>query len=145
MCRGFLYLNCYFVAFVEAGKSNKAMVAYEKALQWQELFELALQESTPQEDLVTMGYRVAGRFPCDEHRNDLIMIWRTEDLFSKKRYAEAARVLLDYSKDTREAVIALVSGNAFSEARRVVRQFFFMFSQLFKESTDRSDLIRCRN
>jgi elongator complex protein 1 len=43
-----------------------------------------------------------------------------EDLVSKKRHAEAARVLLDYGKDVREAVIALVGGNAFSEARRVV-------------------------
>jgi len=43
-----------------------------------------------------------------------------EDLSSKKRYTEAGRVLLDYSKDVREAIIALVSGNAFSEARRIV-------------------------
>ena len=39
---------------------------------------------------------------------------------SKKRYLEAARVLLDYSKDVREAVISLVQGNHFSEARRIV-------------------------
>lgn len=45
----------------------------------------------------------------------------TEDLSSKKRYQEAARVLLDYARDVREAVIALVQGNHFSEARRVVR------------------------
>ncbi len=45
---------------------------------------------------------------------------RTEDLVSKKRHSEAARVLLDYAKDVREAVVALVGGNAFSEARRVV-------------------------
>jgi elongator complex protein 1 len=43
-----------------------------------------------------------------------------EDLVSKKRHPEAARVLLDYSKDIREAVIALVQGNHFSEARRIV-------------------------
>jgi elongator complex protein 1 len=43
-----------------------------------------------------------------------------EDLSSKKRHAEAARVLLDYSKDLREAVIALIQGNEFSEARRIV-------------------------
>jgi elongator complex protein 1 len=41
-------------------------------------------------------------------------------LSSKKRYSEAARVLLDYTEDVREAVIALVQGNSFSEARRVV-------------------------
>ena len=43
-----------------------------------------------------------------------------EDLSAKKRHSEAARVLLDYSKDLREAVIALVQGNNFSEARRIV-------------------------
>lgn len=39
---------------------------------------------------------------------------------SKKRFADAARVLLDYAKDVRHAVIALVEGNSFSEARRIV-------------------------
>lgn len=43
-----------------------------------------------------------------------------EDLVSKKRHSEAAQVLLDYGKDVREAVIALVGGNGFSEARRLV-------------------------
>jgi len=52
------------------------------------------------------------------------MTSHVEDLSSKKRYTEAARVLLDYSKDIREGVIALVSGNAFSEAGRVVRVIF---------------------
>ena len=44
-----------------------------------------------------------------------------EDLTSKKRYTEASQVLLDYAKDFREAVIALVQGSRFSEARRIVR------------------------
>lgn len=33
-------------------------------------------------------------------------------------------MLLDYCKDIREAVIALVQGNAFSEARRIVCSFW---------------------
>jgi elongator complex protein 1 len=45
---------------------------------------------------------------------------RPEDLVSKKRYIEAGRVLFDYAEDEREAVIALVQGNQFSEARRIV-------------------------
>jgi hypothetical protein len=53
-----------FLVFVEAIKLNKAMVAHEKALQWQELFDLAVQEHTSQEDLVAMGYRVAGMLSC---------------------------------------------------------------------------------
>jgi hypothetical protein len=44
----------------------------------------------------------------------------TEDLTSKKRYIEAAHVLLDYTEDIREAVITLVQGNQFSEARHIV-------------------------
>ncbi|CAA7260510.1 unnamed protein product [Cyclocybe aegerita] len=90
--------------FMEAKRINKAMMAHEKALQWQELFDLAvLDDDTDEDDIVAMGYRVA------------------EELASKKRYGEAARVLLDYSKDIREAVIALVQGNLFSEARRIIR------------------------
>lgn len=52
----------------------------------------------------------------------------SEDLVSRKRHSEAARVLLDYSKDVREAVIALVQGNHFSEARRVVSVYFHQLS-----------------
>jgi elongator complex protein 1 len=44
----------------------------------------------------------------------------TEDLTSKKRYTEASHVLLDYAEDDREAIITLVQGNHFSEARRIV-------------------------
>jgi elongator complex protein 1 len=90
------------IVYVEADALSKAMVSYEKALDWQDLFELAVRTETSDEDLVAMGYRVA------------------EDLTSKKRFAEAGRVLLDYAQDVREAIIALVAGNLFSEARRVV-------------------------
>ncbi|KAF7980125.1 hypothetical protein HWV62_39551 [Athelia sp. TMB] len=87
--------------FIAAQNSHKAMVAFEKSLQWQELFDLALREGVPAEDLTSMAYRVS------------------EDLSSKKRYSDSARVLLDYCKDSRQAVIALVQGNSFSEARRI--------------------------
>ena len=36
------------------------MIAYEKALDWRELFELAVRESTPEDELAEMGLRVAG-------------------------------------------------------------------------------------
>ncbi|OCH92072.1 IkappaB kinase complex IKAP component [Obba rivulosa] len=88
--------------FRQAGKLSKAMVAHEKALDWQELFELALQTNTSKEDLESIGYSMA------------------DELSSKKRYSDAARVFLDYVKDVRRAVIALVQGNLFSEARRVI-------------------------
>ncbi|KDR75591.1 hypothetical protein GALMADRAFT_1330461 [Galerina marginata CBS 339.88] len=88
--------------FVEAQKTHKAMMSHEKALEWQELFDIAVLNGMPEEDLIEMGYRVA------------------EELSSKKRHAEAGRVLLDYCQDIREAVIALVQGNGFSEARRII-------------------------
>lgn len=88
--------------FRQAYKPQKSMVAHEKALDWQELFELALQENTPPDDLVRMAHRVA------------------EDLSSRKRYVEAARILLDYTDDVREAIKALVEGSQFSEARRII-------------------------
>ena len=35
-------------------------MAYEKALEWRELFELAVLEEMPEDDLADLGYRVAG-------------------------------------------------------------------------------------
>jgi hypothetical protein len=43
------------------------------------------------------------------------------DLYSRKRYSEAARVMLDYLDDADGAVGALVQGNEISEALRIVR------------------------
>ncbi|KAL6305119.1 IkappaB kinase complex IKAP component [Sparassis latifolia] len=88
--------------FRQANKNSKALVAYEKALEWQELFELAIQVETSKDDLASMAYRVA------------------EDLSSKKRHMDAARVLLDYAEDVRETVDVLVRGSHFSEARRII-------------------------
>ncbi|KAF8633329.1 hypothetical protein AX17_004501 [Amanita inopinata Kibby_2008] len=90
------------LVFVEAQKYSKAMIAHERALEWRELFTIATLIDTPQDDIVEMGYRVA------------------EELTSKKRYWEAGQVLLEYSKDVRQAVIALAEGNGFSEARRII-------------------------
>ncbi|TFK44978.1 IKI3 family-domain-containing protein [Crucibulum laeve] len=87
--------------FVQAQKSSKAMVAYEKALEWQELFDLAVRSEVDPEDITITAYRIA------------------EDLSSKKRYADAGRVLLDYAQNIRESIIAYVQGNFFSEARRI--------------------------
>ncbi|TFK50763.1 pol II transcription elongation factor [Heliocybe sulcata] len=90
------------LAFLEADKKQKALVAYEKALEWQELFDLAVSSELPDNEIMDMGWRIS------------------EGLTSKKRFAEAATVLLDYVKDVRQAVIALVEGNLFSEARRII-------------------------
>lgn len=59
------------------------------------------------------------RLPPDPER--MILTFAIDELSSKKRFSEAARVLLDYACDDNQAVIALVQGNEFSEARRIVR------------------------
>lgn len=51
------------LVFREAGKTMKAMIAHEKSLDWQELFELALQQHLSQDELSSMAYRVAGAGP----------------------------------------------------------------------------------
>jgi elongator complex protein 1 len=48
------------LVFIEAGQLKKGMVAHEKALEWQELFDIAVRENVSEEDTVDMGYRVAG-------------------------------------------------------------------------------------
>ncbi|KIK96350.1 hypothetical protein PAXRUDRAFT_138652 [Paxillus rubicundulus Ve08.2h10] len=90
------------LVFVEASDFRKAMVAHERALEWQELFELSTKMTIPEEEVKEIAHRI------------------TNELLSKKRYPEAARVFIDYAGDVRQAVIALVQGNEFSEARRIV-------------------------
>ncbi|KIM63897.1 hypothetical protein SCLCIDRAFT_1213692 [Scleroderma citrinum Foug A] len=90
------------LVFVEASDFRKAMIAHERALEWQELFELCVKEALSEDEVKEIAYRVA------------------EELSSKKRFSEAARVLLDYARDDNQAVVALVQGNEFSEARRII-------------------------
>lgn len=49
-----------WLVFREASKPMKAMIAHEKALDWQELFELAVRENLTHDELSSMAYRVAG-------------------------------------------------------------------------------------
>ncbi|TFK65584.1 IkappaB kinase complex, IKAP component [Pluteus cervinus] len=91
------------LVFCEAKKLHKAMISHEKGLEWREMFNIALDVDVSKEDVEAMAYRIA------------------DDLISKKRFAEAARVYLDYVKNVRQAVISLVEGNLFSEARRVAK------------------------
>lgn len=37
------------------------MLAYEKALEWQDLFDVAVQQQTSNEDLQATAYRIAGK------------------------------------------------------------------------------------
>jgi len=93
------------LAFITAGRTHKAMVSYERAHTWRELFSLALslpRAEFDHEKLKVMAYRVS------------------DDLRSRKRYGEAARVLLDYAQDIPEAVAAYARGNEISEALRIM-------------------------
>jgi elongator complex protein 1 len=105
-------------AFVQASRVRKAMAAYEKALDWQELFELVGKEGITGDRMMVIACRVAGVLfqlhisPCLHHAID--------ELGSKQRHVEAARVLLDYVGDVDEAIASLVRGSAWSEARRIV-------------------------
>jgi elongator complex protein 1 len=38
------------------------MIAYEKALSWRELFDIAIREDFSSQDLKDMAYRVSGSF-----------------------------------------------------------------------------------
>ncbi|KAG2050912.1 pol II transcription elongation factor [Suillus hirtellus] len=89
--------------FVEASDARRAMISYERALQWQELFELCLKEQLDGDEITEIAYRIA-----------------VDELFSKKRFSESARVSLDYAKDVRQAINTLAQGNEFSEARRII-------------------------
>lgn len=40
------------------------MIAYERALDWRELFDLAVRGGTPQDELTEIGLRVAGENGC---------------------------------------------------------------------------------
>ncbi|KLO09706.1 IkappaB kinase complex, IKAP component [Schizopora paradoxa] len=90
------------IVYVEARKHPKAIVAYERALMWRELFTLAVEDSVDENEIEQIALRVA------------------DELSSKKRFDEAARVLIDYGKDVRGCVQALAHGNSFSEARRII-------------------------
>ena len=45
---------------MDAQRPQRTMFAYEKALLWRELFELAQLQKVDHEDVVAMAYRVAG-------------------------------------------------------------------------------------
>ncbi|BGP57178.1 Putative elongator complex protein 1 [Rhodotorula sphaerocarpa] len=94
----------YFEAgqlFRLGGEPEKAMLAFQRAHAWQELFTLAQSTGTvDEESLKDLAVDVA------------------EDLVGKRRHADAARVLLDYGKDVDAAVDALCEGGLHGEAIR---------------------------
>lgn len=110
-------------AYEIASKPLKAMAAYEKAHAWQPLFTLAAQQDLTPENLKTMAYRVGGGcsivFCVSFIKNDSNVRF-LEELCTRKRWVDGARVYLDYATDVPEAVRALCNGNELDEALRIV-------------------------
>lgn len=77
------------------------MAAYQLGLHWQELFTLALTERRSGSEIKQLALSVASA------------------LRSKRRFADAGRVLLEYARDVEQAVEALVEGALLSEAVRL--------------------------
>lgn len=63
---GDLLLLMLRTVYAQANKLPKAMVAHEKALEWQELFDLAMEAQLPDDEITAMAYRMAGTFPRRE-------------------------------------------------------------------------------
>ena len=95
-------LNSSTVAYTLAKQPKKAMIAHQRALTWQELFEIAMTQQLNAQEIGQLAQNVASA------------------LRTKGRHAEAGRVLVEYGRDVKEAVVVLSEGNEFSEAIRIV-------------------------
>lgn len=78
------------------------MIAHQRALTWQELFEIAMTQQLNAQEIGQLAQNVASA------------------LRTKGRHAEAGRVLVEYGRDVKEAVVVLSEGSEFSEAIRIV-------------------------
>lgn len=85
------------------------MIAHQKALTWQELFDIAMSQQLNAQEIGQLAQNVASA------------------LRTKGRHAEAGRVLVEYGRDVKEAVVVLSEGNEFSEAVRIVSNPRFSF------------------
>ena len=86
------------------------MIAHQRALNWVDLFEIALQEHLKTEEIAKLAQQVSS------------------ELRSKGRHAEASRVLLEYGRDVKNAVVALSEGAEFAEALRIVGRMLWRIS-----------------
>lgn len=55
-----LLMPLVLLVFTRAQSLSKAIFAHERALEWQELFDLAARTGMAESDIVATGYRVAG-------------------------------------------------------------------------------------
>ncbi|GAA5975319.1 hypothetical protein JCM5350_006430 [Sporobolomyces pararoseus] len=87
--------------FTLSEQPDKAILAYQHANAWQELFTVAYNSQKSEEEVKELAVEIAER------------------LTSKRRYAEAGKVLLEYGQDLPAAIDALCEGNLFAEAVRL--------------------------
>ena len=95
-------LNWPRTAYTLAKQPRKAMIAYQRALIWIDLFDIAHQEQMNADEIAQLAQSMSS------------------SLKGKGRHVEAGRVLLDYGRDVRAAVATLCEGSGFSEALRIV-------------------------
>jgi hypothetical protein len=69
------------------------MVAHERALEWRELFDLAVSENIAQEDIVEMGYRIAGQHIVPVLRPSLLIpTFTSQRIYVRKNDIRKAHV-----------------------------------------------------
>lgn len=54
---------------------RKAMVALEKALEWQELFDIAYTVNLDKEEISSMAYRITGSDPFTKFGLSFMWMW----------------------------------------------------------------------
>jgi elongator complex protein 1 len=125
-CRQLIPLPLSRPVYSLGGQPANAMLAYQQANAWQELFTLALSEGKRSaSEIKALAVDVAGAsyvpFRLAPAWRKLTFLPSSERLRSKRRFVEAGRVLLEYGRDVEAAVGVLVEGAAFAEALRLVR------------------------
>ena len=56
------YSSPLSIVFIDAQLPRKALVAFERALLWRDLFDLALREKLDEDEIQDMAYRIAGMY-----------------------------------------------------------------------------------
>lgn len=119
--------------FQLGNEPEKALLAYQRANMWRELFTLARSSGIVDDEAMNeLAADVAGASwlssphpTCGTTSAELVLTSlhrRAESLSGKRRYDEAARVLLEYGDDVDGAVYYLCEGSLHSEAVRIVRR-----------------------
>ena len=81
---------------------------------------MAQKIALSKEAIIEMAHRLAGTLAIASRSIQSLIVFLLDDLLSKKRFDEAARIFLDHAENPRQCINAHVQGNLFSEARRIV-------------------------